>query len=247
MISLKNLNIYNKDINTCVDEFIKDAKDSRACNILSCINTHSYVIAKRDISFAAALKKSKWLIPDGIGIVMASKLFPKTIKNRLTGPDFYDSTMKKLNEAHGSVAFIGSTEENLKEIRIKVNKNYPNIKILTMISPPFQPEFKGEINDSMINKINIHSPDILWVGMTAPKQEKWIFDNQKKLSVGAVAAVGAVFDFAAGNIARAPLWMQRYNLEWLHRFAKNPLRLSSRIFISIPMFFLYIAYEKLFL
>ena len=172
-------------MNSCVKEVIQDSKISLDCKMLSCINAHAYVEAKKDEFFADSLKNSKWLIPDGIGIVIASKLFPNRIKDRLTGPDSYGFIMNELNKVNGSVAYIGSTDENLEKIKNKVSQNYPNVKILTMISPPFLPEFKGEINNNMVKEINKYSPDILWVGMTAPKQEKWIYDNRKKLNVGA--------------------------------------------------------------
>jgi len=246
MIFLKDLNIYSKGMNSCVKEVIQDSKISRDCKMLSCINAHAYVEAKKDEFFADSLKNSKWLIPDGIGIVIASKLFPNRIKDRLTGPDSYGFIMNELNKVSGSVAYIGSTDENLEKIKNKVSQNYPNVKILTMISPPFLPEFKGEINNNMVKEINKYSPDILWVGMTAPKQEKWIYDNRKKLNVGVAAAVGAVFDFEAGTVTRAPLWMQRYHLEWLHRFLQNPSRLAKRVFISIPVFLYYVIYERFF-
>ena len=139
---------------------------------------------------------------------------------------------------HGgqSVFFLGATEVTLAQIRTKMAHDYPQIYVAGTYSPPFKATYSEEELDVMIDAINAAKPDVLWVGMTAPKQEKWIHDNLGKLDVRFAGAIGAVFDFYAGKVKRSPLLFQRLGLEWLPRLIQQPRRLWRRMFISAPIF-----------
>ena len=119
----------------------------------------------------------------------------------------------------------------------------PNIEIETY-SPPYKPEFSQEDNQAIIDAINRAKPDLLWIGMTAPKQEKWTYAHWKKLNVHChVGNIGAVFDFYAGTVKRAPLWWQRHGLEWAYRLLKEPRRMWKRYVVG-NMLFLYNVYKE---
>lgn len=134
------------------------------------------------------------------------------------------------------VMFMGASEETLSCIKKKALIEFPNIEVITY-SPPFKTEFTKEDNDAMVAAINREDPDLLWIGMTAPKQEKWAYGHWKELNIHChVGSIGAVFDFYAGRIPRAPMFMQRYGLEWLYRWSREPRRLFRRYGLGNPLF-----------
>ena len=207
-----------------------------SCIFMACLNPHSYAEALRDNNFSSALKSADWLIPDGVGIVIAAKVLGRAIKERVTGADVFESVMQELNMCSGSVFFLGSTEWTLKHIEKRLKVDFPNVRIAGLYSPPFQAEFDEVENQAMVAAISAATPDVLWVGMTAPKQEKWIAAHRELLPIKFVGAIGAVFDFYSGKIKRSPPVFQRMGLEWLPRLIQEPKRLWRRTFISAPVF-----------
>lgn len=207
------------------------------CVWLACINPHSYVVSLDDEQFELALRDANWLVPDGIGIVLASLLLKGSIQERVTGSDIFLGLNQYMNAERGmSVFFLGSTEETLELIRQRMKLDYPHIRIVGTYSPPFKQNYSPAELEDMISAINAVEPDVLWVGLTAPKQEKWIYANRNRLNVRFVGAVGAVFDFYARRVQRSPLFFQRVGLEWLPRLVQQPTRLWRRMFLSAPIF-----------
>ncbi len=204
---------------------------------LACLNPHSYVCALDDPTFAKALHYADWLIPDGVGVVMASRWFGGDIRQRITGSDIFDRLNAKM-QARGdcSVFFLGSTEECLADIRRRFSREFPAIHIAGTWSPPFKSKWSNEEIREMRRVINLAKPDVLWVGMTAPKQEKWIYNNLMHLDIKFAAAIGAVFDFYTGRVKRSSPIFQNLGLEWLPRLMYQPRRLWRRMFISAPIF-----------
>ena len=205
--------------------------------VVATINAHSTCQAVDDRVFADALKKADLLIPDGISIVLASRALGQDIPERVSGFDFFDAVSELANQ-RGNISyfFMGSSEAVLKRIQERLKNDYPNIVLAGTYSPPFKPVFTQEDNRDICDRINAAKPDVLWVGMTAPKQEKWIEENRNNIHVGFAAAIGAVFDFYAGSKTRAPAWMQRVGLEWLHRLLSEPKRVWRRYIINNPRF-----------
>lgn len=213
---------------------------------LACINPHSYVQIRARPERIAAYQKADWLVPDGAGIVVASRFGSKSIAERVTGSDIFFGLHDVLEQRGGArVFFLGSTEETLAKIRSQFEADYRNLKIVGTYSPPFKPAFDARDNADMIQAINASKPDILWVGMTAPKQEEWIAANITSLDVRFAGAIGAVFDFYVGNVRRSPEFFRNHHLEWLPRLLQEPRRLWRRTFISAPIFLMDIATEKL--
>jgi N-acetylglucosaminyldiphosphoundecaprenol N-acetyl-beta-D-mannosaminyltransferase len=223
-------------------EIIQSSSVRRHCSWLACLNPHSYVVAKSDSRFAQALSDADWLIPDGAGIVLASKMLGGCIRERVTGSDVFADLHSRMNSTGNmSVFFLGSTEETLNSIIDKMKKDYPNIRLAGSYSPPFKVQYSSAELEEMIGAINAAKPDVLWVGLTAPKQEKWIFANRTKLDVRFAAAVGAVFDFYSGRVKRSHPIFQKPGLEWLPRLLQEPRRLWRRMFVSAPIFMLDVA------
>src|SRR6056297_245784 len=205
--------------------------------VINTLNPHSYCVAKRDESFKIALQSSDILLPDGVGIVLAAKILLGRKIHKIAGYDIFTYLMRYLNESNGTCFFLGASEQTLERIKSRALIEYPNVTI-DSYSPPYKSNFSNKDSDFMCKKINTLQPEVLFVGMTAPKQEKWVRDHKEKLNAQVMCSIGAVFDFYAGNIKRAPNWMIRYGLEWLHRSVISPKRLGIRNLTSNPEFLL---------
>lgn len=248
MLRLRELNIVGSR------EALKDIPTGKV--LINTINAHSYNMAQKDDLFAEALKNGDYLIPDGAGIVMACKWLKvkSQPKERIAGWDLFEFEMAHLNSKieklknerteKGRVMFVGSSERVLAKIRERAAVDYPHLEVLTY-SPPYKPEFLEEDNKAIIHSINGANPDLLWIGMTAPKQEKWTFQHWKELNIHChVGTIGAVFDFYAGTMRRAPIWWQNHGLEWLYRLLKEPKRMWRRYLIGNLLFLWYIWHER---
>lgn len=215
--------------------------------LINTINAFSYDNARKDAMFSEALQKGGVLIPDGISIVKACRFLnaKSQPKERIAGWDLFVFEMEKLNRVGGKVMFLGSSDAVLKLIRQRVAEKYPKIEVDTY-SPPYKPEFSDEDNEVMISAINNSNPDLLWIGMTAPKQEKWAYKHLDRLEVHChIGTIGAVFDFFAGTVKRAPECWQKAGMEWLYRLLSEPRRMWRRYFIGNAKFLYYIMVEKI--
>ena len=206
-----------------------------------CANPHSLVVAHDDDEFLSALQWADVVLPDGFGIVLASRLGERTIRHRVSGPDLLEQLARHWNRAaNHSFFFLGSTPEVLHRMQSRMNSEFPSVRVKGTYVPPYQAEFGMAESRLMADAVNAASPDVLWVGMTAPKQEKWIMRHRKELRVPVVCAVGAAFDFFAAAKQRSPLWFREHGLEWLPRLLSEPVRLWRRNFISTPIFLFHV-------
>lgn len=211
---------------------------------INTINPHSYCMAEKDADFKNALLSSDVLLPDGIGIVWAGKVLKDIKISKIAGFDIFIYLLDYLEEHKGSCFFLGASQNELDLIRSKAAVEYPNITI-GMFSPPFKSEFSAEDSKEMCDQVNAFKPDVLFVGMTAPKQEKWVHAHKNALNVQITCCIGAVFDFYAGTIKRShPFWI-KHGLEWLPRFFKEPKRLAERNLVSTPKFIMEVFKAKL--
>lgn len=231
--------------------------------LINTVNAHSYNTARKDSLFAEALTNGDVLIPDGVSIVKACKWIKAKSqpKERIAGWDLFSFEMEKLeresvkcemlnvklednnstlNNQHSTlkktVMFMGSSQKVLDLIVKRAAEVYPHLQVVTY-SPPYKPEFSDEDNKAIIDAINAANPDLLWIGMTAPKQEKWTYSHWNELNIHChVGTIGAVFDFFAGTVERAPIWWQEHGLEWLYRLIKEPKRMWRRYIIGNTLF-----------
>ena len=195
--------------------------------IINTINQYSYCIAEKDERFKEALMNSDILLPDGIGIVAASRFLNGNKIKKIAGADIHRFLLEKLNRESGSCFYLGSSKKTLKKIKKRIQKEYPNIRV-GKYSPPFKPSFSRKTSDKMVRKVNEFRPDVLFMGMTAPKQEKWAFAHKRKLEVRLICSIGAVFDFYAGTVKRpGKVWINS-GMEWLGRLVKEPKRMRER-------------------
>ena len=189
-------------------------------------NVHTTVTSYEDKAYCAVQNGGIMAIPDGGPLsTVGRKRGYKTMK-RTTGPSYMGEILKISVQKGYSHYFYGSTEETLDKMNLKLTKEYPGLKIAGMYSPPFRP-LTDEEDINIIAKINEVNPDFVWIGLGAPKQENWMAEHQGKIK-GLMVGVGAGFDYFAGNIERAPEWMQNNDLEWLFRLFQDPKRLFNR-------------------
>lgn len=205
-----------------VEENIHDLKGDYMC----VANVHTCVVSQENPEYCKVQNGGIMAIPDGGPLSSVGRWRGNKHMCRVTGPDFMGEIFGKSAQKGYRHYFYGSTEETLRKLEERLEKNYPGIQIVGMYSPPFASLTYEE--DFMIRQIiNEAKPDFIWVGLGAPKQEIWMSEHQGKLD-GFMTGVGAGFDYYAGNISRAPGWMQRMNLEWMYRLLQEPDRLFKR-------------------
>jgi N-acetylglucosaminyldiphosphoundecaprenol N-acetyl-beta-D-mannosaminyltransferase len=211
--------------------------------VVNTINPHCYIVSLKDKTYREALQNSDYLLPDGVGIQIASKILTGKSIKKIAGSDLHSAILKSLNNDRGSCFYLGSSGQTLKNIQQRLSLEYPGIRNGCM-SPPFREAFSEEENKKMFDAVNEFGPDVLFVGMTAPKQEKWVYQNRDKLNVPLICSIGAVFDFYAGTIKRPGKFWIKLGLEWFPRLLREPKRLWRRNFISNPQFLFYVFAEK---
>jgi N-acetylglucosaminyldiphosphoundecaprenol N-acetyl-beta-D-mannosaminyltransferase len=218
---------------------INDTLNSKN-KIINTINPHSYIVSKSDKEFYSALKESDVLLPDGAGIIMAVSFLYNVKIRKITGPDFMNFLLNHGNKKNHKVFFLGSSVEVLNLIQKKCLSLYPNLSI-DFYSPPYSSKFTLLDNKVMIDKINLFGPDVLFVGMTAPKQEKWVYMHKNSIKAKKIVSVGAAFDWFSG-LKSPPLEIsKKFHLSWLERFIREPVRMAPRI--KSMLHFLYIIFS----
>jgi N-acetylglucosaminyldiphosphoundecaprenol N-acetyl-beta-D-mannosaminyltransferase len=224
------------------DDIVNISLDSRA--IINTINQYSYCIAEEDPEFKSALKGSDILLPDGEGVVLAERFLSGKKLHKVSGTDIHISLLEKLNLVGGRCFYLGSSVDTLKKIEIRIKKEYPNIKV-GYFSPVFKAAFTEAEQSEMIDAVNTFEPDVLFIGLTAPKQEKLSQLFKHRLNAKIVCAIGAVFDFYAGTIHRPNKVLIALKLEWLGRLITNPSKMWKRYLYYGPIYIYTILKLKL--
>ena len=246
MANYLNYNVYKGNITTLLDQINLHISNRLKFKYLSCLNPHSYVISLENKNFQDSLESSSWIVPDGTGIAFSIFLLNRKTVSRITGYDVFTNLSKKLNNLGSfKVFFLGSTNDNLEKIRILYNKEFPNLRIVGMHSPPFKLDYSNEDINTIKNLINECNADVLWVGLTAPKQEMLMYNIKDDLNVSFGAGIGAVFDYYTSKVIHPPQFLRKFYLEWLFRFIQEPFRLFKRNFISTPVFFFIILKQMI--
>jgi len=220
-----------------------DARDGRTRTFVH-VNPHSLVAARSDPRAREALAQSDLRFADGAGLLLVGRLRGIDFPDRIAAPDLLPRLSEALERVGGArYFFLGSSEEVLRGIEARVARSWPSIRIVGTLAPPFR-ETTEEEEAAQVAAINAARPDVLWVGMTAPKQELWVARNRHRLEVPLVGSVGAAFDYLAGTKTRSPKWFRDRGLEWLPRLVMEPTRLWRRTFLSAPLFLWYSLRES---
>ncbi|MEI7424770.1 MAG: WecB/TagA/CpsF family glycosyltransferase [Candidatus Staskawiczbacteria bacterium] len=204
---------------------------------------HGVVEAEKNMDFKYIISNADLWVPDGISLVWLAKLKGFSPKGRVSGADLMEEFFKVAEKEGFSSYFYGDTEETLQALNKKLLTNYPKLKIAGSYSPPFR-KLTEEEDENIIENINQACPDVLWVALGLPKQEKWIFQHREKLNVPIIIGVGAAFKFLSGKVERSPNWVGNIGFEWLWRLLKEPKVTWRRVFIDMP-FFMWLVFIEL--
>jgi len=206
------------------------------------VNPWSITLSFRDVEMHEALIKSSLSIPDGIGITLAAKVLGFRHNGRVKGPDFMFNICE-LGRRYGYRHFLyGGAEGVTANLAKRLCNTLPGLQVVGTYCPPFRQLTKDEIK-VVIDRVNSKEPDIVWVGLGAPKQEKWMLRYRHHIKATALVGVGAAFDFLSGNITRAPSWVQRIGCEWVWRLSHEPRRLWHKNILS-PLFMMAVLAQR---
>ena len=200
-------------------------------------NAHTTVMSRDNAEYCQIQNNSAFTFADGTPIAKAQ--LRKGFRNaqRVAGPDFMDCMFRDTMDGKISHFFYGSTEDTVTKLQEELRKKYPGINIIGVYSPPFR-KLTEEEDKKITAMLNAAGADIIWVGLGAPKQEKWMAEHQHRVQ-GVMMGVGAGFNFFAGTVKRAPKWIQRAGFEWLYRLMQEPKKLIKRYLISNIKFIAY--------
>ncbi len=226
--------ISSTDYDEMLDLLASPRGDS--VTVVAICNVHSVMTARRDPLVHAAIANADVATPDGMPLVWAMRRVYGLPQTRVAGPDLMD---RALGSLVGARHFLyGGTEDNLVALQAAIRSKYPLATICGSMSPPFRELSDAEV-ERHVQAIRAAGATIVWVGLGMPKQELWMQRVSDRLPGVALVGVGAAFDFFAGKIKRAPLWMQRSGLEWLFRLAQEPRRMWRRYLWNNPLFALW--------
>lgn len=217
------------------EEWIHARKPNYVCvtpahGVMECVN---------DPPLRKVFNASGLTTPDGMAIVWILKLLGYRAVSRVYGPDLLEAACQESISKGWKHFLYGGAPGIAEKLACELQKSYPGLQICGMYTPPYRPLTPQE-DQQVIDLINSAGADIVWMGISTPKQEHWMAEHLGKLSAPVMVGVGAAFDFLSGNKKQAPLWMQRSGLEWLFRLATEPGRLWKR-YIQYPYFVLLVA------
>jgi N-acetylglucosaminyldiphosphoundecaprenol N-acetyl-beta-D-mannosaminyltransferase len=203
---------------------------------LVCVSDMNALLhARADERLTEVYNTSGLTVPDGMPLVWAGQKAGFERMDRVAGPDLLERVMAVAAERGWTQYFYGGAEGVAEELQAVFQQRHPALKVVGAECPPYRPLTDAEDAET-VARMNEARPDIIWVGLGAPKQERWMADHRDRLNATILVGVGAAFDFHTGRLDRAPLWMQRSGLEWSYRLYKEPKRLWRRYLIGIPRF-----------
>jgi len=231
ILGVKVSAITIRDALIAIEERLGDRKPFYIC----VTGVHGVMECQRDASLRVIHNASGLTVPDGMPMVWMSHWlgFPKV--ERVYGPDLMLATTELSAKRGYRNFYYGGAPGTADRLATVLGAKCPGLEIVGTISPPFRP-LTPEEDDEIVAKINAARPDIVWVGLSTPRQERWMAAHAGRLTAPVLAGVGAAFDFLSGNKSQAPRWMQRHGLEWLFRMAKEPRRLAKRYVTNNPVF-----------
>jgi N-acetylglucosaminyldiphosphoundecaprenol N-acetyl-beta-D-mannosaminyltransferase len=205
------------------------------------VAVHAVTLSQDDPELRDALLGASLVVPDGMPLVWAANALGEHLDDRVYGPDLMlRFTARCARRGHRIWLYGGRDQELLEQLAARLRALFPGLEIAGSYAPPFRPLTARE-EDELVRRIDADRPDVLWVGLGAPKQEKWMARMRDRLEVPVMCGVGAAFDFHAGRVPQAPSWMQKRGLEWLYRLSREPRRLLFRYLWFNPRFVLAFA------
>lgn len=211
----------------------------RISKVVCMCNVHVLVTARRDERLMEVVNGADLVTPDGAPIAWLMRRYGRENQQRVAGPDVMWAYCRRAQASGQGVYLFGGRSEVLFLLCNRLTNAFPGLHIVGSESPPFG-EWSDEEEAAMIQRINTSGASVVFVGLGCPKQENWMWRNRSRVE-GVMVGVGAAFDFHAGTKSRAPTWMCRCGLEWLHRFAAEPRRLWRRYLVTNSIFLFYVV------
>jgi len=239
VLHFHHIPIYERDLSTAVQEFVvsldSSFTDEESARCISATGAHGLVEAYKDSYFNSILSSFYWNLPDGMPLVWWGRLKGHRTMDRCYGPDFFAAILQATSELEVAHFFCGGKQGVAEELKQAVAFKFGNKKVSGTYCPPFSP-MQEEDWSNLVAKISESTAQIIWIGLSTPKQEKFAYELSKRVKVRYIITVGAAFDFHTGRLTQAPRWMQRSGLEWFYRLCKEPRRLWKRYMEIVPKF-----------
>lgn len=234
-------NLTMKESLEAIENLIKNRQPSYVVTP----NVDHIVKLEEDYEFREVYKKADLILTDGMPLIWISKLLKNPIKEKISGSDLFPQICDLAAKKGYSIFLLGAAEGIADEAAKRLKDKYKGLDIVGTFSPSYGFEKNDMEVKNIIEIIKKANPDILAVGLGAPKQEKFIYKYRKELNVPISLAIGASIDFESGNVKRAPKWMQKSGLEWFYRFLNEPKRMFKRYFVDdIKILNIYFKYKK---
>jgi N-acetylglucosaminyldiphosphoundecaprenol N-acetyl-beta-D-mannosaminyltransferase len=208
-------------------------------------NVDCVMLAQKDRDFFRILNHAHLSVPDGMGVVYASRFLGTPLKENVKGRILVIHVCRLASERGYSVFLMGGEPGIPARVAEVLTQQFPELNVVGTLSPSFGFQDNPKENDAIIRELRETNPDILFVGLGAPKQDKWIAENLSKTDIKVALGIGGTFDIVSGRIKEAPRWMTDVGLEWLFRLTREPGRLWKRYLIRDPKFFLKIVEQKI--
>lgn len=229
-------------ISSCIDK-ARETKLSRTKHIVVS-GFHGLWEAHKSTEMKTILNSADLWIPDGIAPVWIARRKGVSDAVRTPGADLMQAFFEMADKNGYSSYFYGDTDETLALLKEKISARFPGHKVAGVFSPPFRPLTDDE-DQGIVDRINAAKPDVLWIGLGMPKQDRWIYEHLDRLNVPVAVGVGAAFGFHSGKVKRVPEWIGRHGLEWLWRLACEPKKLWRRSLLNGPCFVFHVMVEAL--
>jgi N-acetylglucosaminyldiphosphoundecaprenol N-acetyl-beta-D-mannosaminyltransferase len=217
-------------------------REQRGSHFVTLTNVHSVMEAHRDVAFREVINAADRSVADGMPLVWLGRLKGHGMKRRVYGPDLLLDFCRATQANGYGHFFYGGSAGVTERLADALVLHCRRLRVVGTYSPPFRPLTPGEDSEA-VEMINQAAPDVLWVGLGCPKQERWMFEHRHRLNVPVIVGVGAAFDFYTGRVAQAPRWMREHGLEWLFRLHQEPRRLWHRYLIYNTQFVYYVCLE----
>lgn len=215
-----------------------------ACRFVAVTGMHGVTEAQHDGAFKKILDSAGLVVPDGMPLVWLGRVRGHSLKRRVYGPELMLAFCERTEKKGYRHFFCGGAPGVPERLAAVLQRRFPSLQTVGTYSPPFHPA-SAEEDEGIVAKINAAAPDVLWIGLSTPKQERWMFEHRERLAVPVVVGVGAAFDINAGIKKQAPRWMREHGLEWLFRLLLEPRRLWRRYLVYGSEFLLLVLLESL--
>lgn len=231
MGKIGNITFSKLSFSDAIKNLTNIIEQTSQCHQVVLANVFSVVLAKKDREFCDVCQKAELVLADGFPVVFVSRIFRNPIPQRIAGPDLMRQFSSECAKKGFKIFLLGSEEPFISKLKENMEDEFSGIKIVGKYSPPFGTWTEQE-SAKMVKLVNDSGADVLWLGVSTPKQDKWIYSVKHDLQAKVAIGVGAAFDFHSGRVKRAPRWVQNIGFEWFFRFLQDPKRLWKRYLVG---------------